>query len=260
MSDAVIQRPSYRVEREGSNLPWRMLAIAGGLLGVLAVAGLGWWAIRGMGGASSVPVVEADPRPFKVRPDDPGGLRVPNQSELILERPAQRSQGNQQGRPATVAPGAEAPDLGGLRAAATARPAPAPTPSPATPAPATPAPATPPTALAQTQPLPAPQAAPQPAAPATQAAAQPPRPAGRVQVQLGALPTEDAARTEWERLSRRAPELLAGRSPQIVRLDRGEGQAPLFRLRTGGLADPEAAAAFCEQIRARGGACAVVRS
>ena len=32
MSDAVIQRPSYRVEREGSNLPWRMLALAGGLL------------------------------------------------------------------------------------------------------------------------------------------------------------------------------------------------------------------------------------
>lgn len=255
MSDAVIQRPSYRVEREASNLPWRMLALAGGLLGVLAVAGLGWWAIRSIGGGSPVPLVEADPRPFKVRPDDPGGLRVPNQSELILERPAQRGQANQQGRPTSVAPGAEAPDLGGLRAAATARPQPAP------------APATPPTALAQApaQPLPAPLAAPQaalpPAAPTTtQAAAPAPRPTGRVQVQLGALPTEDAARAEWDRLSRRAPELFAGRSPQIARLDRGEGQAPLFRLRTGGLADPEAAAAFCEQIRARGGACAVVRS
>jgi cell division septation protein DedD len=191
-------------------------------------------------------VVEADPRPFKVRPDDPGGLRVPNQSELILERPAQRAQGNQSGRPANVAPGAEAPDLGGLRAAA--RPAPAAAPAPA------PAPAAPASALAQAQPLPAPQ----PAQPAAAPAAQPARPAGRVQ--LGALPTEDAARAEWERLTRRAPELFAGRSPQIVRLDRGEGQAPLFRLRTGGLADQDAAAAFCEQVRARGGVCAPVRS
>ena len=248
MSDAVIQRPSYRVEREPSKLPWRMLVIAGGLLGAVAVAGIGWWAIRSIGGGSSVPVVEADPRPFKVRPDDPGGLRVPNQSELILERPAQRAQGNQSGRPANVAPGAEAPDLGGLRAAA--RPAPAAAPAPA------PAPAAPASALAQAQPLPAPQ----PAQPAAAPAAQPTRPAGRVQVQLGALPTEDAARAEWERLSRRAPELFAGRSPQIVRLDRGEGQAPLFRLRTGGLADQDAAAAFCEQVRARGGVCAPVRS
>ena len=253
MSDAVIQRPSYRVEREGSNLPWRMLALAGGLLGVLAVAGLGWWAIRSIGGTSSVPVVEADPRPFKVRPDDPGGLRVPNQSELILERPAQRAQGNQSGRPANVAPGAETPDLGGLRAAATARPTPPA--QPATPAPS-PAPAAPASALAQAQPLPAPQ----PVQPAAAPAAQAPRPAGRVQVQLGALPTEEAARAEWDRLSRRAPELFAGRSPQVVRLDRGEGQAPLFRLRTGGLADQEAAAAFCEQVRARGGVCAPVRS
>jgi hypothetical protein len=81
-----------------------------------------------------------------------------------------------------------------------------------------------------------------------------------VQVQLGALTSEEAARAEWDRLSRRAPELFQGRTPQIMRLDRGEGQAPLFRLRTGGLADQEAAAAFCEQIRARGGACVPVRS
>lgn len=248
MSDAVIQRPSYRVERETSKLPWRVLSIAGGLLGVVALVGLGWWAISGVGGVSSVPLVEADPRPFKVRPDDPGGLRVPNQSELILERPAQRAQGNQQGRPANVVPGAEAPDLGGLRAAATAR-------QPPSVQPDTSAPATLPSALAQAQPLPAPQPAPQAAAPTVA----PARPAGRVQVQLGALPTEEAARAEWERLSRRAPELFAGRAPQIMRLDRGEGQAPLFRLRTGGLASQDAAAAFCEQVRARGGVCVPVR-
>jgi len=70
---------------------------------------------------------------------------------------------------------------------------------------------------------------------------------------------EEAARAEWDRLARRAPELFQGRSPLITRLDRGEGQPPLFRLRAGGLPDQEAAGQFCEQVRARGGACVPVR-
>jgi hypothetical protein len=241
MSDAVMERPSYRVQRESSAISWRMLAVAGGLLGVVALGAAGWWAVGSLGGTGSVPVVEADPRPFKVRPDDPGGLRVPNQSELILERPAQRAQAGQPGRTATVAPGAEAPDLGGLRAAV--------------------APVAPRQVVAEVPepvaPVPAPTVAPQPvAAPVAPPVA---RPTGRVQVQLGALTSEDAARAEWDRLSRRAPELFQGRTPQIMRLDRGEGQAPLFRLRTGGLPDQEAATEFCQQIRARGGACVPVR-
>ena len=105
----------------------------------------------------------------------------------------------------------------------------------------------------------APLAPPVPQAAATATPA-PARPLGRVQVQLGALPTEDAARAEWNRLAARMPELFQGRSPQVVRLDRGEGQTPLFRLRTGGLADQDAAASFCEQVRARGGACVPIRS
>lgn len=246
MSEAVVPRPSYRVEREASSFPWRMLGIAGGVLLVAALAAGGWWAFRSLGGASSVPLVEADPRPFKVRPDDPGGLRVPNQSELILERPGQRAQQGQAPRAGQVTPGAEAPDLGGLRAAAQppARPAPAPAAPPATSSVV----AQPATPLAPPVPQASASAAPAPA-----------RPVGRVQVQLGALPSEEAARAEWNRLAARMPELFQGRSPQVVRLDRGEGQTPLFRLRTGGLADQEAATSFCEQVRARGGACVPVR-
>ncbi|MCZ8150313.1 MAG: SPOR domain-containing protein [Roseomonas sp.] len=258
MSEAVVPRPSYRVEREGSSMPWRMLGIAGGVLLVVTLAAGGWWAFRSLGGSSSVPLVEADPRPFKIRPDDPGGLRVPNQSELILERPGQRAQQGQGPRTGQVAPGAEAPDLGGLRAAAQppARPAPA----PATPPVAAPAAAPPATSSVVVQPA-TPLAPPVPQASASAApAAAPARPVGRVQVQLGALPTEEAARAEWNRLAARMPELFQGRSPQVVRLDRSEGQTPLFRLRTGGLADQDAAASFCEQVRARGGACVPIRS
>lgn len=256
MSEAVVPRPSYRVEREPSSIPWRMLGISAGVLLVVALAGGGWWAFRNLGGGSSVPLVEADPRPFKVRPDDPGGLRVPNQSELILERPGQRAQQGQGARPGQVVAGAEAPDLGGLRAAAQppARPAPASSAPPA----AVPPGAT--SVVAQPSASLAPPVPPAGAAAASAAPASAARPVGRVQVQLGALPSEEAARAEWNRLVARMPELFQGRSPQVVRLDRGEGQTPLFRLRTGGLADQEAATSFCEQVRARGGACVPIRS
>ncbi|MCX7931435.1 MAG: SPOR domain-containing protein [Rhodovarius sp.] len=70
-------------------------------------------------------------------------------------------------------------------------------------------------------------------------------------IQLAALPSEAAAREEWERLRRRHPE-LAALTPRIQRLDRGEGQPPLWRLRAGGFPDREAARAACQAIRSRG--------
>jgi hypothetical protein len=244
MSEALV--PSYRVAREPSAIPWRILGIAAGVMALVAAMAGGFYLWKSMA-ARSVPVIEAPPGDFRVRPSDAGGLRVPNQSELILERPGQRGQtAAQAGRPAALTPEAERPDLNRLRQQV----APPPQPAPATaPAPQAAAPA----------PAPA-QAAPVQAAPA----AAPPRPVappntGRVQVQLGALTSEEAARSEWERLQRRAPELLAGRSPVISRLERGEGQAPLFRLRTSGLPDQDAAAQFCEQLRARGANCMPVR-
>jgi hypothetical protein len=77
-------------------------------------------------------------------------------------------------------------------------------------------------------------------------------------VQIAALTSEESARAEWDRVARRAPELFQGRSPAVTRLDR-DGQAPLFRLRTGGFADQDAAREFCEQVRARGATCIPVR-
>ena len=51
-----------------------MVAFGGGLAAVLLVGGGAWWGLSHIGGPRSVPLLEPDPRPFKVRPDDPGGL------------------------------------------------------------------------------------------------------------------------------------------------------------------------------------------
>ncbi len=78
-------------------------------------------------------------------------------------------------------------------------------------------------------------------------------PTGEAGVQLAALKSEDAAKTEWERLVKRMPELLAGRHPTFVRAKHG-GHV-YWRLRTIGFADHAKASAFCKQVRTKGGDC-----
>ncbi len=252
MSDAMV--PSYRVARDTGTVSWRMLAVAGALLGGVALLGAGWW-VAGQMGPRSVPVIEADGKPFKIRPDDPGGLRVPNQSELVLERPENRGQPLSAGRSAAVLPPAETPNLEQLRAMVAPPIVPAaPAPRSAAPAPAAPEPAPArPAAAAPPEPARPPQTA-----PAAAPAVPPVVASGRVQVQLGALNSAEAARSEWDRLARRMPEFFQGRSPQVLRVER-EGRDPLFRLRTGGFADGDAGREFCEQVKTRAnGACMVV--
>jgi hypothetical protein len=221
-----------------------MLAVAGGMLAVVAVGAGGYWAFQRSGGGG-VPVVEADPRPFKVRPEDPGGLRVPNQNALVLERPGNRQSPAQTGRPADLVPDTEAPNLDLLRAAVAPPPVVAPRPVPRqTEAPVlAPEPAPPPAAA-----LPEPATSPVPRAVAN----------GRVMVQLAAVTSEEGARSEFDRIARRAPDLFEGLSPVVQRLDR-EGQNPLFRVRTTGFADQDSARQFCESLRARNFACIPVR-
>ena len=267
--------PSYRVRsaaNEGSST--RMFAMAGGLAAVVGVGVLVGWGITRLTTDRPIPTIQADSRPVKIRPDDRGGLRVANQDEIIFER----RNGAAYDANGRLAPAAEAPNLDALRAATAPPPA-----------------AQAPRIVTETQPLPASEvpdvpalpghpAAPQAAAPMQQAAPEAPAPqapvqapaapapapvapaapapaprvatGGNVVVQMGALGSEAGARSEWERLTRRAPELLQGRSPQVIRFDRPDGST-MWRLRTGGFS-AEAAREFCDALRAKGGACAVI--
>ena len=271
------QVPSYRVRQSSAEGgPPRLFLVAGGLAGLLAVGGLVGWAVTRYADRT-IPVIEADSRPVKVRPDDRGGLRVPNQDEIIFER---RNIGAPYAPSGHLGPAAETPNLDALRAATTPPPAAAPAvpqqaaadlvpasapqrmdaasvPPPSSLAPVAQPPAAP-APVTQTA-APAPVAAPV-SAPAKAALAQPAAPArsmGGVLVQLGALDSEDGARTEWERLGRRAPELMQGRAPHIIRFER-DGKPTMWRLRTGGFENREAASNFCESMKSRGGACAVI--
>ena len=271
-SRAVADPAWRRPERRG----FRWLLWLGGLAILSFAAAAALHLLGGQDrGAGEVPLIAADPTPVRVRPDDPGGLRIANLDKSVYDQ-LSRTRGAENAprvesllpppeapKPLPVAPPALAPQRAALTEGPTereeARPAeqPAATPQPSRaaepqapipPAPATPS-ATPPGAAPPTPA--APQAAAQPASPAP-----PPAGTGRIQVQLAAVPTDAAATAEWERLRRRMPDLLGNQRLSISRGER-DGQ-PLFRVRTGAFEDNAQARAFCDQVRARGGSCFVV--
>jgi hypothetical protein len=67
----------------------RPLVLVGGVLGVVIVGAIGFFAISGFngGGDAAPPVIAADPGPVKVRPESPGGsATATEQSKLIYDR------------------------------------------------------------------------------------------------------------------------------------------------------------------------------
>ena len=83
--DLSIPSPTYRIPRhhQGMDPATRRLAvIAGGLGGVLLVV-VGGWTVIGHRNAA-VPVVQADSRPIRVKPENPGGMQVAGADADIL--------------------------------------------------------------------------------------------------------------------------------------------------------------------------------
>ena len=252
--------PAYRapmVARGAQQKTQRLVLLGGASLAVLLAGGLGLGALLSRGGGpGNVPVVEANPSPTRIRPENTGGLAVPNQDKLIFDRAAGRATG---GGTAALAPPPEAPaplpPPPPAPPQAVSRPAAPPAAAPAA-APAAPPSATPAQPVAARTPAPTPPAAPPATTPP--ATTPPAEAAGRVQVQLAAVGSREDALAEWARAKRRAPELLGNRSPLVVPLER-DGKT-FYRLRTTGFTDAAAARSWCEQIRAKGFSCFLPQS
>lgn len=240
-------------------------------LAVLAVMALGVAARHILFGEApkdhqlSVPVIHAEDKPIKVKPQDRGGMDVPNQDKLIYDRMAAKKDEQEPERLLPPPEQAQVPPP----AAATA---PAPTASTA-PAPALSAPLPPPAAMTAPAPAPAPTPAPTKVQPPPQAAKPAPAPAptpapaapppaakaaagGGWVVQLGAVHSEAEAKTEWNRLKGAHPE-LSGLSPDIVQVDI-PGKGVFWRVR-GGTLDEAQARVLCSSLSKQGQGCIVAK-
>lgn len=275
MSDDIsIPSPTYRVPRHsrGMDPATRKLAlIAAGIGGALLVVVGGWTMVSHR--THGVPVVQADSGPLRVKPANPGGLQVAGAGNEIFS-------GGNDTTVDKLAPPPETPDPQALRAPAPPSAAPAvltrssasdavapgiaPVAAGSAPVAASQAPPGPAPAIAARTPAPV-AAAPKPV---VAAAAQPARAAetqvaatehggaskGAV-VQLAALTSEQAARAEWERLTKRWPDLFGGHQPAFSKIEHG-GQV-FWRVRMGGFDGVSQATVFCQRLRAKGGGCSV---
>jgi cell division septation protein DedD len=206
MSDQVnASRPMYRPSRDDHGIDrglMRALFIVGG---IAAVGITGYAAFRFMHhGGGGLPVVQADTRPIRVKPDNPGGMAV-----AAEEKPAVPGE-------SSLAPPTEEPNRALMAGGNIARP---------------PGPMAPP--LMQPHPR-------------------------TFLVQLTAVKSEADARAAWDKLAKQAPGLIADKRPLFLKTAE-PGPTP-WRLRTGGFADPAHAKSFCDQVKAKGGTCAVVDS
>lgn len=217
--------PSYRPARApaGFDRGTRTLLIAASSVGALLVLLVGYWAVAGRHGGP-VPTIQADKQPWRVKPENPGGMQIIGASE----------RGDASGQPDGIAPAPEAPAPEALRAAQ-------PPPAPAAPTSPTVAPAGPPAG------------SPQGTSASRPAAALATLPATTTLVQLAALDTEALAHAEWQRLRGKMADVIGSKPPVYQRIER-DGHT-LWRLRVGGFSSIADATRFCERVRTKGFAC-----
>lgn len=252
---------------------------------VVAVAGFGWiaWSAyregRIAGNDGVVPLLHADSEPTRIRPDDPGGMSIPNRDKTIyneIDPHAPPPKGVERLLPApetpVARPTAAEPTIPTLGETA---PPPAPRevgsvvthtvtePKPPAPAPQTAQPqpspfhkveAPPPPSKRKAETSKTASTAPSATAPKSRSSSS----ASGPRVQLAAVVSEAEARKEWERLLRANGDLLGSLSPTIVRADLG-AKGVVYRVQAGPLASAAAASDLCGKLKARKVGCFVAR-
>jgi hypothetical protein len=189
----------------------------------------------GITGAADVPLIRADERPTKMKPEKPGGMEVPDRDKLIYTQKRAAVEHllppPEKPMPRPTAPSAAAPS---------GSPQPPPAPASANPAP-------------QAQQLPVGK----PPAKAEVAAAKPAaaQKTGGARIQLASVRSENAARQEWDRIRRANPDVLGSVSAAPVRADMGE-KGVFYRLETAPIADAER---VCGELKRRNIGCIIAR-
>lgn len=185
-----------------------------------------------------VPLVRAAEESYRHKPEEPGGMQVPDRDKLVYNRVS----GNEEiGDDIQLRAGPELPidkpepQRPAENAPAAETPAPAPQPE----APATAA---------------APEKSPAPAKPAAADAPAPSITDGAWLVQLGAFGSADGADKAWRMLKEKYGTLLTSLRPDVDILERA-GKDPLYRLRAGPFANRDAADKVCARLKAEGQAC-----
>lgn len=236
---------------------WLPMTVA--LLALVGFAGVVWYAYD-WGSTGSVggepPLIQAQAGEEKVKPENEGGIEVPNQETSVLNpQPAQ---------PVTevLMPPPEEP-------VAPPQPAAAPQPAPEEPAvelvettpPAAAAPPAPPPA----EPVAGSDPAAPPAAPEQPAAAQPAAPApapqiaaGDFLIQLASLTSPDAAQRAWSNLQQKHAGLLGDMALNIQEANI-EGKGIYYRVQAGPLPNRATADDMCARLKAAQQDCIVVK-
>lgn len=245
------------VEEDRASAPGTGKTIAA-LLVTLLVIGLVvggiFWLSASRPRAGSGDLIAAPEGDYKVRPDQPGGMKVEGEGETAFAA----SDGRETNASIDLSAIPEAPVAGAgsvtTADAASGGIARAPAPAAAAPLPAAPAAApTVPVAVARVAPRPAP-VPPAVAAPvAADVAAAPAAPAtGGTQVQLGAFGSEAKANAAWKTLSTRFA-FLAALPKAVIPVE--AGGKTLYRLRAGAGGQ---AGSICARLKVAGESCAVI--
>jgi hypothetical protein len=94
-SDALEFEPVLREPPQGGGWGLKIFLIL-----IVGAVTAGAWVLYGdsalqrLGGGDGVPLIKADTGPVKVRPENPGGLRVPNRDKLVYDRMQSASGGS----------------------------------------------------------------------------------------------------------------------------------------------------------------------
>ena len=220
-----------------------------GLVAVAAVLGFGVVLVyaynkgREDGTSKVPPVIQAQEGPTKVRPDSPGGMKVPNRDKEVFSRLETEKP---EGRVERLLPVPEKPmtpppplpveaDLNGV------------SPSAGTAAPD----ASSSVAIEAPPAVAAPKAAPKPAARTASA--------GSYRIQISALRSRSAVRKSWDALKKRHSDLLGKLSLNIETITLSGGRGTYYRMQAGPLSSNTQAAALCDSLKKRKQSCIVVK-